>query len=180
MDDIALVSAARTDPRNFAALYERYLGPIYRYCYVRLNNRELAEDATSEIFLKALTNLPGYRDGVFAAWLFRIAQNVVADTHRRSYRIQARTAAAAEHDLLAAPGDLAEAYIERETLMNMLALLTDEQRAVLELQLAGWTTAQIADGLGKSLASIKMLRYRAVERLRTVIHQEHKAFEGGH
>ena len=164
MEEAALIDAARADPRHFAALYERYLGPIYRYCYVRLNDHELAEDATSEVFLKALTNLPNYRNGLFAAWLFRIAQNVVADSYRKAYRAQRHIAAkTAQFD---GSSDLAADYIQREALADALAVLTEEQRAVLELQLAGCATSQIAEALGKTQAAIKMLRYRALERIR--------------
>jgi RNA polymerase sigma-70 factor (ECF subfamily) len=169
MEESALIEAARTDPRHFAALYERYLGPIYRYCYVRLDSHELAEDATSEVFLKALTNLPNYRNGMFAAWLFRIAQNVVTDAYRKAYRAQTYIETAQLG--LVSDGDLAADYIQREALTNALAVLTEEQRVVLELQLAGCTTAQIADALGKTQAAIKMLRFRALERIRAQLPQ---------
>ncbi len=47
MDDATLVAAARSDRQQFSAIYDRYVTPIYRYCYVRLGSREEAEDATS-------------------------------------------------------------------------------------------------------------------------------------
>jgi RNA polymerase sigma-70 factor, ECF subfamily len=81
-DDEVLVAAARLDPRAFDAVYDRYVGPVYRYCHVRLGRREAAEDATSAVFLKALAGLDGYRPGNFPAWLFRIAANVVTDARR--------------------------------------------------------------------------------------------------
>lgn len=87
-DDASLIAAARADPRAFAPLYDRYFQPIYRYCYVRLADREAAEDATSEIFFKALNGLSGYRDGLVAAWLFRIAHNVIVDIHRRRRSVE--------------------------------------------------------------------------------------------
>ena len=81
--DAALVAAAQADPRAFLALYERYADRIYGYCHARLGSREAAEDATSEVFTKALAAIGRYQDACFAAWLFRIAHNVVADTYRR-------------------------------------------------------------------------------------------------
>ena len=52
-------------------------------CYNRLGDRQAAEDATSEAFLKALTHLPNYRSGSFAAWLYAIAHNVVIAHYRK-------------------------------------------------------------------------------------------------
>jgi len=41
--DDALVAAALADGRAFEAIYTRYVGPVYRYCHVRLGNPEAAE-----------------------------------------------------------------------------------------------------------------------------------------
>src|SRR3990172_918078 len=84
-DDATLVETARADPQAFAALYERYLGPVYRYCYVRLGSREAAQDATSEVFLKAFAGLGDFRGGRFAAWIYRIAHHAVTDRQRQGH-----------------------------------------------------------------------------------------------
>ncbi|MGI9149442.1 MAG: RNA polymerase sigma factor [Chloroflexota bacterium] len=62
-DDAVLVTAGRADPAAFGALYERYVRPIYRYCVHQLGSREVAEDATGEVFLRALAALDSYRGG---------------------------------------------------------------------------------------------------------------------
>jgi RNA polymerase sigma-70 factor (ECF subfamily) len=82
MDDAVLVAAARANPQAFTLLYRRYLQPVHRYCYLRLGSQEAAEDATSEVFLKAMSSLEQYRGGAFGGWLLRIARNVVADHYR--------------------------------------------------------------------------------------------------
>ncbi len=124
-DDAALVVAAQADPHAFAPLYARYVGPVYRYCAARLDSREAAEDATAEVFARVLAALARYRDGSFAAWLFRIAHNVVADLHPLA-------AAGDPPD----PGRTAEeeavAGAERAALWAALATLPDDQRATIE------------------------------------------------
>ncbi len=169
--DEDLVAAAQKSPQAFAPLYERYLEPVYRYCYLRLGNRESAEDATSEIFLKVFANLHKYRSGVFADWLFRIAKNVVTDVHRKR-----RPTDALEDADLVTPASLpegeAEAQAEWETILTALRNLPDEQRTVIELQFAGLSGAQIAAALGKSLAAVKMIRYRAITRLQRLLVQD--------
>src|SRR4051812_44637441 len=80
LSDAVLVARSKVDPQTFALLYQRYVTAIYRYCYHRLGSAESAEDATSEIFLKALVALPRHRDNQsFRSWLFAIAHNVVTD-----------------------------------------------------------------------------------------------------
>ncbi len=167
-DDDMLAAAARVDRVAFSVLYQRYLDPIFRYCFVRLQNRDVAEDVTSEVFLKAFAGIHSFRGGNFGAWLFRIAHNEVIRGYRRR-----------ENQLLGEVGDLAddaplpERYAElqadRAQLLLALAQLSEEQRTVVELQLAGWTGVQAAAATGKSPAAVKMLRYRAILRLRTIL-----------
>jgi RNA polymerase sigma-70 factor (ECF subfamily) len=168
-DDAVLVATARANPQTFTLLYARYLDPVYRYCHVRLGSREAAEDATSEVFLKAFSALGGYRGGVFLAWLYRIAHNVVVDAQRSGKHTVSIEHADVVPDPDDLPEDLAVAAGERETLTNALRALPDDQRAVLELQLAGWSGEQIATALGRSHGAVRMLRLRAVEHLRTIL-----------
>jgi RNA polymerase sigma-70 factor (ECF subfamily) len=166
-----LVAAARKDPRTFTALYTRYLDPVYRYCYVRLGSRDAAEDAASEVFLKALASLPSYRGGVFAGWLFRIAHNVVIDMQRQDKRKSSipMDMAGEPIDPGQHPEELAIAGSERAALSAALRQLPDDQRAAVELQLAGWSGEQIAAALGRSPAAVRMLRVRALDRLRELL-----------
>ncbi len=168
-DDAALVAAARADPQAFAALYERYLGPVYRYCHVRLGSREAAQDATSDVFLKAFAGLSGYRGGEFAAWIFRIAHNVVADRHRRRRPTEPMEAAVDTEDAGSTPEEVAVTHAEREALRRALAVLPHGQRAAIQLRLADWPDERTAVALGKTVAAVKKLRFRAVRRLRKVL-----------
>ena len=164
--DAALVARARVDRAAFAPLYERYLDPVYRYCYCRLGSREAAEDVTSVVFAKALVSLPAYRDGSFAAWLFAIAHNAVVDAYRRR-RPDAPLAAAGDPvDAAPSPEQLAVAADERRSVRALLATLPEDQRTVVELRLAGLRGAEIAAVLGRSKAAVKMLQLRAMTRLR--------------
>lgn len=168
-DDAELIGRARADRQWFTALYQRYLNQIYLYCYVRLGSREAAEDATSEVFLKALAGLDAWRGGAVAAWLFRIAHNVVIDVYRQRH---SRTDIE-EADTLADPTPIAEdAAVEQagyEDLRAALEMLPTDQRTVLELQFTGWSGAQIAEALQRSPGAVRMLRLRAIERLREIV-----------
>jgi len=167
-DDDVLATASRNSEAAFSQLYQRYVDAIFRYCFVRLQSRQAAEDVTSEAFLKALAGIHTYRGGNFRAWLFRIAHNEVV----RSYRKHGNWPLDDAQDLTdgaPTPDSYAEQQVDNSELLLAMAQLSEEQRTVIELQLAGWTGVQIAAATGKSSAAVKMLRYRAVIRLRTIL-----------
>jgi RNA polymerase sigma-70 factor (ECF subfamily) len=165
-DDAPLVAAARADPQAFAPLYARYLQPVYLYCYRRLGTRTAAEDATSEVFLKALAGLPRYREDSFRGWLFTIARNVTVDAVRRQHLQESLEAAGELVDTAPTPE---EETVSTETQRALLARLPDDQRHIVELRLAGLTGAEIARVLGHSLGSVKAMQFRAFARLRRVL-----------
>lgn len=168
--DLALVAAARRDPRAFGALYDRYVTRIYRYSYARLRNAPAAEDATSQTFLKALQALPQFRDGVFIAWLYRIAHNVCADMVRRGGPAT-NALDAMDFDLETGDStqDAAIRSTERAAFYQALDELPDEQRTVLEMTASGFNGNEIARLMGKTHASVKMLRWRGMEAIKARI-----------
>src|SRR6266404_130651 len=87
-DERVLVEAAQRDPAEFEALYELNFERVYAFVAGRVRDRATAEDVTSEVFHKALANLPRYewRGIPFAAWLLRIAANAIADQFKRTAR----------------------------------------------------------------------------------------------
>ncbi len=169
MDDATLVAAAREDAAAFTQLYRRYFRPVYRYCYIRLGSHEAAEDATSDTFLKALAAIGKYRNEGFAGWLFRIAHNTVVDAQRRQ-RPHVPLAQADEMiDHAPSPEDVSLARADYDDLHATLSLLPDAQRTVIELQLAGLNSEQIGAAIGKGAGTVRMMRFRALDRLRELI-----------
>lgn len=170
-DDARLVEMAQADPRAFAPLYGRYANLVYRYCFRKLGEREIAADATAQVFVQALAGLPGYRPRVtsFRAWLFTIAHNVIVD-HLRAHR-PVSPIAAAVHVAATEPSP-EEALLQREagsTVRALLATLPAEQRQVLELRLAGLSGGEIASVLGRTPGAVRVAQARAISRLRETL-----------
>jgi RNA polymerase sigma-70 factor (ECF subfamily) len=164
-EDAVLVAAARADRQAFRPLYERYVRQVHGYCYLRLGSREAAEDATSEVFLNALAGLEGYRGGVFAGWLFRIAQHVVADAGRRARSRRTLPLEAAGQII-----DPDNSSQDTDIMVRAaLRTLPDDERTTIELQLAGWTSEQIAAALGRRPSTVRMARLRAINTLRSIL-----------
>lgn len=171
-NDRELVAAARRDPRAFGALYDRYLRAIYRYAFVRLGSVPAAEDATSQVFMQALQKLDQFRDGVFAAWLFRIAHNVVVDAVRRAPRTAPLDLMAEHPDPGESPEERALDALDKSAFYRALSDLPDEQRTVLEMTVIGMRGEEIARLLGKTHSSIKMLRWRGMTAIKQRLTRE--------
>jgi len=85
-DERLLVEAAQKDPARFAELYENHFERVYAYVVRRVGDRAETEDVTAEVFHHALENLKRFewRGIPFAAWLFRIAANLISDRWRKT------------------------------------------------------------------------------------------------
>jgi RNA polymerase sigma-70 factor (ECF subfamily) len=83
----AIKDAQAGNAAAFGLLYDAYASRIHDYLYYRTHHREVAEDLTSKVFLKALTAFATYdaAKGPLQAWLYRIAKNALTD-HWRAAR----------------------------------------------------------------------------------------------
>jgi RNA polymerase sigma-70 factor, ECF subfamily len=168
-DEADLVERARWDRRAFAPLYRHYVAPVYGYCYHRLGTKEAAEDATSLVFAKALTSLPSHHGGSFRAWLFGITHHVVADALRTRGPDEPLDAATVVVDASPSLEELVLVDEDRRLLRHLLAQLPPGQRRIVELRLAGLTSAEIGLALGRSRGAIDVAYHRALVRLRTLV-----------
>ena len=170
--DDAVVARALRDGEAFAELYRRYVDAVYWYCARRLADPWAAEDATAQVFVQVLAALPRFvaGEGTFRAWLFRIAHNVVVDAVRRRRRYV--PLGDVEDVLVDAAPTPEEALLvgERErALRRAMDPLTDDQRSVVLLRLAGLTGVEIAEALGRSRPWVDTTHHRAIARLRKLL-----------
>ena len=166
----------RRDRENrLASLYEEYFDRIAHYIYVRLGDRNEAEDLAGEVFLKALESLKSYKErGIpMQAWLFRIAHNLVVDnirktTKRKTVPIDGVTVEARE-DTVA----MAEKSIEMERVNEAMRKLTTEQREVVRLRFFGdLSSKEVGVILRKSDGAVREMQRAAVEKLRGLLTSE--------
>jgi RNA polymerase sigma-70 factor (ECF subfamily) len=169
-DDEELAARAQGGDRAaFGALYDRHLPRVHGYCRRLLGGREAAEDATTEVFMRALAALPAYRAGAFRPWLFAIAHNVVATELRRRRPTVPLAEAAGVADRGPSPEELAAAAAERSAVLALLPRLSADQQHVVALRLAGLSAAEIGAVLGKPRNAVDGLQHRALLRLRALV-----------
>lgn len=72
-----LILAAQRNSADFAPLYQKNFEAVFRFVYQRLDDRDMAYDITTNVFIKALSNIRRYefRGIPFLSWLYRIGQN---------------------------------------------------------------------------------------------------------
>jgi RNA polymerase sigma-70 factor, ECF subfamily len=169
LSDEVLVALAVRDRAAFGALYDRYVDSIYRYCSGRLGDRDQAEDATSQIFTRALAALPTQRGPSVRSWLFTIAHNVVLNTRRDLPLDRPLESAWVVIDPSPPLDDLAAERERRHALRQALTHLPDEQRRIVELRLAGLTGPEIAITLGRSHDAVRTSQRRALAQLRVLL-----------
>ena len=81
-----LVSECKKNISVFEKLYKNYVEDIYRYVYVVVNNKEKAEDITSQTFLTALEKIRQFewRGISIKFWFLKIARNIASKSLRET------------------------------------------------------------------------------------------------
>ncbi|MFT4037173.1 MAG: sigma-70 family RNA polymerase sigma factor [Thermomicrobiales bacterium] len=167
-DEDLVALAQRGDRDAFGLLYDRYVPGVFGYCFRVLGDREAAEDANTEVFMRALAALPAYRAGAFRSWLFAIAHNVTMDALRQRQRVIPMALAPEPID----PTAFEEAAMHAADwarIERALPLLSPDQQQVIALRLAGLTAVEIGAALGKPRNAIDGLQHRALIRLKSLV-----------
>ena len=161
-----LVEAAQKEPHLFAELYEAHVDRVYAYVLRRVQDRTEAEDLTADVFRQALTGLGGYepRGIPFAAWLFRIAANLISDRWQRSGREVTDNAAIEMAQV--SPAEIEEVE-RRATIFRLVDTLPEEQRRVVVLRFVDQKSIkEVAREVRKTEGAVKQLQFRALTSLR--------------
>ena len=153
--------------QTFTEMVNTHQTALLRMCYLNLHDREMAEDAVQETFIKAYRALPVFRGACNPkTWLMRIAINTCRDIQRGSWlKHISRTVAL---DQLAEPS---EYFSEDAVAVNLeIARLPVKLReAVLLYYYQNMKIEEVADVLGIGISSASERLKRAKEKLRTAL-----------
>lgn len=175
-DEPAVILAATGgDPDAWEFLYRRLYPRLRAYAARRVAGTHV-EDTVSEIMMRAVRGIDGYRPGPagFDGWVFGIARRVCADHHRRRLRLRRQDGVAAGMaDVVLdgqAPGDPAVVADDHEELRRAFSLLSPGDQEILELRVvAGLSVDQAAEVLEKAPGAVRTAQSRALGRLRQLI-----------
>ena len=176
-DPDLITHALGGDVDAIGALYDQHHQSIFRYVWLRVGDRQLAEDLTGDVFTRMLAALPSYRSvGLpFRAWLYRIAHNLLVDHYRKeNQRVSVSLDAIEDQD--AGESDLASTLdrkLDVERVQRALSLLDQPHRDVVVLRfVCGLSLQEVALALDKSEAAVKSLQHRGLAALRRTLTQE--------
>ncbi len=168
-DDTLVQRAKDGDKLAFAALYDRYQPPVFSYVYYRVDDQALAEDLTSEVFVRMVAKIHTYHaTSPLLAWLYTIARNLITDHYRQASRVSPlnERTAMSTHD----PTEEVHRRIREAELRTALKRLNEEQRQVVILKfIERRSNVQIATLLGKTEGAVKSLQHRALDALRRLL-----------
>jgi len=87
----SIARARAGQPTAIAEWYAVYGDAVRRYCYVRLNDLDVAQDCTQDVFVgmwRGISTLDYRGDGSFTAWMYTIATHVVLSQGRKHQSMQ--------------------------------------------------------------------------------------------
>lgn len=167
-----LQKARAFDQEALAKIYDLFSDELYGYAYKHVGTPQIAEDLVAETFRRFLTALErgGGPEDHLRAYLYRITHNLVTDLYRR----EPPPPQELEEDQLVedspGPAAIMAEQQEADRVRHALRLLTPEQRQVVTLRfLEGWSSAEIAQSMEKSLGAVKALQHRGVASLQRIL-----------
>ena len=168
-----LVDKARNgDGDAFGRLYDMHVDRVYRHIYYRVNSNADAEDLTQQVFIKAWQAIGRYKKTAspFLAWLIRICHNLVIDFYRAK-----KSEIYMDFDIVATkpetdPEHIAEANFNRQQMRQVINKLHgDQQQVILMKFIEDFSYSEIATALGKSEGNIRVILYRGLAKLKTIM-----------
>lgn len=164
---------------NFRGFYNQHFDRVYRYIFYRVGmNEEVAQDLTSEVFLKALKAYSKYDPGKSqAAWIHTIARNHLANHYRDTKATEDLEDHV--HHLEGENGhELAENVDDLRCLCDALQELEQRERRVVELKyLEGYKYKEIGSLMGRTASAVRVEAHRAVQKLKKIYAKRRTRFE---
>ena len=167
----------------FDVLLKRHQDRLFNYIYFLVRSREVAEDIFQETFVKAIMTLQQGRytnDGKFAAWITRIAHNLVIDQFRVERNENVISNDDVEYDIFndakLSEGNIENSMVNDQVLKDVRALvdeLPDCQREVVFMRYyQDLSFKEIADITGVSInTALGRMRY-AVMNMRRIAEEK--------
>lgn len=174
MQELEWIKRAKEDPRSFEPLYNKYYEQIFRYIHQRMDDKDLAHDITSQVFLKAMNNLQKYeyRGVPFASWLYRIAKSELYQSFRDEKAT--RTVNVESVSLSDMIDEMEEDMSEesRQVLLRAIAELTEDEVQLIEMRFFEKRSfKEIGEILDITENNAKVKAHRVVQKMKALFNR---------
>lgn len=162
---------------KFNDYYKEHMPQVFGYVFMRINqNKSLAEDLVSDIFLKAIENFDQFDEakGSFKSWIFQICKNHLID-HFRSKKNQEAICIDNLANELKDESDSkknAKNAIEKEIIMDAIESLPEAKKELVMLRyFAGYSYEEIAETTREKSNNIRVKLHRTLDDLKRKLAQ---------
>jgi len=158
--------------KTFSKIYDKYIDKIYRFIFLKVSSQEIAQDLTSETFLRGWESFKnGTKIENPQAFLYRIARNLVTDHYREKGRTQV---VSAEYASIVDPRinleERANLNSDLEEIKRGLVKIKDEyQDVIIYRYLNELSIPEIAKVMDKSEGTVRVLLHRALKSLKNEV-----------
>jgi RNA polymerase sigma-70 factor, ECF subfamily len=172
-----LARARELDEQALEAIHDENFPAVFRYVRYRLDDEQLVEDISAEVFLRFLDAVQRKGSDIrdVRAWLFGTAANLINDHLRRKYRRQEE--GLEEYEYLAGSDNTEDSVETNDQKLNVreaLRNLTSDQQEVISLRFAmDYSVEETAKIMRKTAGAVKVLQFRALASLRRILESKH-------
>jgi RNA polymerase sigma-70 factor (ECF subfamily) len=164
------------DQREFPAFYRKNVERIYRFIYYRVGGKkELAQDLTQDVFLKAFEAFDRYDETLsVSSWIYTIARNHLINQMaktRPTVDLEAIEETLPLEEDWAAQTELRDD--ERRLLAAIRTLPKEEAELIQRKYLEGWSFDEISEEVGKKPGALRVQAHRILKKLRKDMKQRY-------
>jgi RNA polymerase sigma-70 factor (ECF subfamily) len=157
--------------QDLVAAYDAYADAIFRHCYFKVSDRELAQDMMQDVFLKAWAYMQNETDITnIRALLYRMADNLVIDWYRKKKASSLDAMVEEGFEPRDTNGTRVEERAEVEHALAKLHTLDPEDQKLITWRcVEDYTPAEIAAMLGENENTVSVRLHRALKQLRALL-----------
>lgn len=157
------------DAGAYAEVYDGLVDPIFRFISFRVPTTEIAQDITSDVFLKVWERINGGEaiDNL-RAYFYQVAKNLIADHYRKTQAVLWNDSEIENIE------DNSQATIERQVTLaeiesGVKKLKPDWQEVIILTYIEGLSLKEVAGIIGKSYSATRVLLHRALNQLKRLL-----------
>ena len=154
----------------FADIYDKYIKKIYRFIFLKVNSKDIAEDLCSETFLRGWTQFEKKEIKNLSAFLYQIARNLIIDHYRAKTR---NKTVSVENIQISDPLNIEEKAMLSSDIKVVRAKLAnlknDHQDLIIWRYIDEMSVSEIAKMLNKQEGTVRVGIHRALNSLKKTL-----------